>query len=283
MERETNIPQPDNTAMRTALWRALHVLTDAEPHIISDTIGLQLIAPDDDWRERPDMKYTGRLRASIVARARYIEDLINEESKNGITQYVILGAGLDTYAERRTDGASKIQIFEIDQSDTLTWKQQRLIETGFDIPDNLHFVPVDFETDNWYEQLLKAGFDKNKAAVIACTGVTLYLTREAIVETLQQISTFAPASVLAMTFYLPIDLMDEQDKPLMEMSLKGAAASGTPMKSFFSPDEVLVLACNAGFKERKTISTKDIEQSYFAHRTDDLLPASGEIFLLAKL
>jgi methyltransferase (TIGR00027 family) len=275
--------QPDNTAARTALWRALHVLTDAEPHIIEDMIGLKLIAPDDDWQERPDMKYTRRLRASVVARARFIEDLIIEENKNGITQYALLGAGLDSFAQRRTDKAAPIQVFEIDQAGTLAWKKQRLIETGFSIPGNLHFVPVDFEKDNWLQQLLKAGFDKDNPAVIACTGVTLYLTKEAIVETLQQIATLATGSVLAMTFYLPLELMDEEDKPLMEMSLKGAAAAGTPMKSFFSAGEVLKMAIDVGFREAKTVSTKDMEQLYFANRTDGLLPASGEVFLIAKI
>lgn len=280
---EKNIPQPDNTAVRTALWRALHVLTDAAPHIIEDVAGLQLIAPDDGWQERPDMKYTKRLRASIVARARFIEDLIIEQSGKGISQYVILGAGLDTFAQRRTGVASTLQIFEIDQPGTLSWKRQRLIETSFNIPGNLHFVPVDFEKDSWYEQLLKAGFDRNKPAVVACTGVTLYLTKEAITDTLKQIASFAHGSTLAMTFYLPVDLLDEEDKPLMEMSLKGSAAADTPMISFFSPVEVLQLARDAGFKEAKTISTKDMEQLYFASRPDDLLPASGEVFLVAAV
>jgi methyltransferase (TIGR00027 family) len=276
------ILKPDNTAVRTALWRALHILADAEPHIIEDRIGLKLIAPDENWQQRPDMKYTKRLRASIVARARFIEDLIIEESKKGIGQYIILGAGLDTFAQRRQDTASTLQIYEIDRCDTLTWKQQRLIETGFNIPENLHFVPVDFEKDNWYEQLVKAGFDKTKPVVIACTGVTLYLTKEAITETLKQIATFAQGSTMAMTFYLPVELLDEEDKPLMEMSLKGAAASGTPMLSFFSSDETLKLARDVGFKEVRTIATKDMEQLYFANRTDDLLPASGEVFLVAR-
>jgi len=95
--------KPDNTAVRTALWRALHIQVDAKPYIIEDEIGLQLVAPDYDWQERPDMKYTKRLRASIVARARFVEDLIIEENEKGIDQYIILGAGLDTFAQRRPD------------------------------------------------------------------------------------------------------------------------------------------------------------------------------------
>ncbi len=254
---------------------------DAKPHILEDEIGLKLIAPPNDWQQRPDMKFTKRLRASIVARARFIEDLIIEQSKQGISQYVILGAGLDTFAQRRPDIASRFQIYEIDQAGTLAWKQQRLIELDFGVPEYLHFVPVNFETSSWREQLLKAGFDTSKPAVAACTGVSLYLTKEAISSTLSQIAALATGSRLAMTFYLPMELLDEEDKPMQEIAEKGARESGTPMVSFFTPDEILNLAREAGFKDAKTISTKDMEHYYFGNRTDNLLPASGEVFLLA--
>jgi methyltransferase (TIGR00027 family) len=281
MEENKKIKEPDNTSVRTALWRALHVQVDAKPPILEDEIGLKLIAPPDDWQQRPDMKFTKRLRASIIARARFIEDLIIEQSQQGIRQYVILGAGLDTFAQRRTAIASKLQIYEIDQPDTLAWKQQRLIELGFGIPEYLHFVSVNFETSFWWDQLLKAGFDTSQPAVVACTGVSLYLTKEAITATLNQMATLAPGSTFAITFYLPIDLMDEEDRPLQEIAAKGALAAGTPFVSFFIPNEILELAREAGFKETKIISTKDMEQYYFTNRTDHLLPASGEVFLLA--
>jgi len=279
--KQTKIAEPDPTAVRTALWRALHVQVDAKPHVFEDEIGLKLIAPPDGWQQRPDMKFTKRLRASIVARARFIEDLVIEQSQKGISQYVILGSGLDTFAQRRPDVASGFQIYEIDQPDTLAWKEQRLIELGFDIPGNLHFVPVNFEMVSWWEQLLKAGFDINKPAIVACTGVSLYLTREAIASTLRQVSTLTPGSKLAMTFYLPIELLDEEDKPMQEIAEKGARAAGTPFVSFFAPNEILALAREAGFKTAETISTRDMERSYFANRSDHFLPATGEVFLLA--
>lgn len=121
-KQNKKIPEPDNTAVRTSLWRAMHVQVDAKPHILEDEIGLKLIAPNDDWRQRPDMhpQFTKRLRASMVARARFTEDIIIEQSKKGIGQYVILGAGLDTFAQRRPDIASGLQLFEIDQPDTQT-------------------------------------------------------------------------------------------------------------------------------------------------------------------
>lgn len=283
MEQNKKIIEPDNTAVRIALWRALHVQVDAKPHILEDEIGLKLIAPDDSWRRRLDMNvdFTKRMRASIVARARFIEDLIVEQSKQGISQYVILGAGLDTFAQRRTDIASNLQIYEIDQPDTLAWKQQRLIELGFGVPKYLHFVPVNFETSSWWNSLLKAGFDTKKPAVVACTGVSVCLTKEAITSTLNQIATLASGSKLAMTFSLPIELLDEEDKPVQEIAKKGTREAGTPMVSFFTPDEILTLANKAGFKEVKTISTKEMEQYYFTNRADNLLPASGDVFLLA--
>jgi methyltransferase (TIGR00027 family) len=273
--------EPDNTAVRTALWRALHSQWDAKPYILEDEIGLKLIAPPEGWQQRPDMKFTKRLRASVVARSRFIEDLIVEQTKQGISQYVILGAGLDTFAQRRPDIASKLQIYEIDQPVTLGWKQQRLTELGFGVPNYLHFVPVNFETSSWWEELLKAGFDTTKPAVVVCTGVTLYLTKKAIISTLNQIANLAPGSTLAITFYLPIELLDEEDKPMQEIAEKGARAAGTPFVSFFAPNEISALGRETGFKETKTISTKDMEQLYFANRIDNLLPASGEVFLLA--
>ncbi len=145
----------------------------------------------------------------------------------------------------------------------------------------MHFVSVNFEASSWWKQLLKAGFDVSKLAIVSCTGVSLYLTKNAIIATLKQIATLATGSKLAMTFYLPTELLDEEDKPLQLIAEKGAREAGTPFVSFFTPNEILTLARDAGFKEATAISTKDMEQLYFKDRTDQLLPASGEVFLLA--
>ena len=120
---------PDSTAVRTALWRALHLEVDAPPHVLDDRIGLQLAGPDSDWRQRPDMNEyaTPGVRASIVARARFIEDLVTEQTDQGVGQYVLLGAGLDTFAQRRPEIASRITVFEVDQPGPQAWKRQRLV------------------------------------------------------------------------------------------------------------------------------------------------------------
>lgn len=275
---EKKTTEPDNTAVRTALWRALHLQVDTKPHIIQDDIGLKLISPSNGWQERPDMKFTKRLRASIIARARFVDDLVTEQFRQGIDQYIILGAGLDSFAQRKKDIASQLKIFEIDEPATLEWKKQRLIETGFGVPNNLHFVPVDFEAGSWWKGLLKAGYDSTRPAVVACTGVSLYLSKEAIVATLKQIAELPQGSTLAMTFYLPIDLLDDEDKPMQEIAEKGAREAGTPFQSFFTPNEILALAKEAGFKEAKTISTKEMRQLISETGPTDLFPQAEKCF-----
>src|SRR5581483_3327593 len=124
---------------------------------------------------RPDMEpqWTRGYRAAIVARARFIEDLVAEQVDRGVGQYVILGAGLDTFAQRKPEVASRLRCFEVDQPGTQAWKRQRLIELGFGIPEWLRLVPVDFEADAaWLERLKTAGFDANRPAVVASTGVS---------------------------------------------------------------------------------------------------------------
>lgn len=285
MEQNKEIGEPDNTAVRVALWRAMHVQIDAPPHIIEDEIGFKLVDPADGWQKRPDMdpEFTKRLRASIVARARFADDLVTERHQSGTDQYVILGAGLDTFAQRQPGIAAQLEIFEIDQPGTQAWKQKRLMELGFNISPRLHFVSVDFEASSWWQQLLNAGFDTSKPAVLVCAGVSLYITKEAIMDTLRQAATLAPGSTLAMAFYLPMDLLDEEDKFLQQVAEKGASAAGTPFISFFSPNEILALGAEAGFNDMKTVSARDLFERYFAGRTDQLRPASGEEFLIATV
>lgn len=274
---------PESTAERVALWRALHVEIDPAPHVLEDEIGLRLINPDDGWRARGDMdpETTSLSRACVVARARFVEDLVVEQATHGVDQYVILGAGLDTFAQRRPEIASGLTVFEVDQPGPQAWKRQRLVELGFGIPPWLRLVPVDFEAESWWDRLLSAGFDPSRPAVVAETGVSMYLTREANIQTLQRISTLTPGSTLAMTFQLPLDLLDAQERPIREAVENAARASGVPFLSLFGPDELIELAEAAGFASTQHISTTTLAQRYFAERTDGLRPPSAEQFLIA--
>jgi methyltransferase (TIGR00027 family) len=279
---DEEVAAPDNTAVRVALWRALHVEVDSAPHVLEDTVGLQLAAPADGWRSRPDMSpFTRAFRASIVARARFIEDLVTEQAARGVGQYVILGAGLDTFAQRRPELASRLTVFEIDRPSAQAWKRQRLVELGLGIPSYLRLVPVDFEAgDAWWERLPAAGFESTRPAVVASTGVSMYLTKEAIATTLRQVAALAPGSTLAMSFMLPIELADPEVRPGIERAAEGARANGTPFISFFKPTDMLTLARDAGFREVQHVSAATLAERYFAGRTDGLRPPNNSEELL---
>ena len=113
------------------------MLVDAPPHVLEDTIGLELAAPQEGWRERPDLNAnnTATFRAHVVARARFVEDLLVEEAARGVRQYVLLGAGLDTFAQRRPEVASRLRIYEVDQPDTQAWKRRRMAGLGYGLPN----------------------------------------------------------------------------------------------------------------------------------------------------
>jgi methyltransferase (TIGR00027 family) len=275
---------PDSTAVRVALWRALHVEVDPPPHVLEDRIGLELAAPDAGWRERPDMnpQFIKAFRASIVARARFIEDLVAEQAaEQGVGQYVILGAGLDTFAQRRPEIASRIGVFEVDRPGPQAWKRKRLVDLGFGVPDWLRLVPVDFEAgDAWLQKLAAAGFDAARPAVVVSTGVSMYLSREAIMATLRQVAALARGSTFAMSFLLPLDMADPEVRPGLERAAQGARASGTPFISFFTPQEMLALAREAGFKEARHVSAAMLADRYFAGRTDGLRPPNNAEELL---
>ncbi|WP_327293067.1 class I SAM-dependent methyltransferase [Streptomyces sp. NBC_01198] len=281
---DQQIEAPESSAVRTALWRAMHVQVDPPPHVIEDEVGLRLVAPGDEWRERPDMDphLTSGFRGAMVARARFIEDLVAVQADRGVKQYVVLGAGLDTFAQRRPDIASRLRMFEVDQPGPQAWKRRRLVELGYGVPEWLHLVPVDFEANaQWREQLAAAGFDPGRPAVIVSTGVSMYLTEDATVATLREIAGFAAGSTLAMTFILPTELVDPADQPGLRASEKNARASGTPFLSLYAPQRMLELAREAGFAEVRHVPGSLLAERYFADRTDGLRPSSGEDLLLA--
>jgi methyltransferase (TIGR00027 family) len=280
---EPDNTEPDNTAARTALWRAMHVLVDSPPHVLADEVGLRLVAPAPGWRDRQDMdpEFTKPFRASIVARARFIEDLVAERAGHGVAQYVLLGAGLDTFAERRPDVAARLRVFEVDQPATQAWKRRRLIELGYGIPDWLRLVPVDFEAGgSWWDALAAAGFDPGRPAVVASTGVSMYLTKDANEATLRQLASLAPGSAVAMTFLLPVELLDERDRPGLRIAENGARASGTPFISFYAPGELVALALAAGFTDARHVPGAMLNERYFAGRPDGLRMSSGEDLLV---
>jgi methyltransferase (TIGR00027 family) len=281
-EEPAAVVAADHTAVRVALWRALHVRADAPPYVIEDEVGLRLADPGNGWRDRPDMdvEATRRTRASIVARARFVEDLVVEQAGRGVDQYVVLGAGLDTFAQRRPELGARLRVFEVDQPGPQTWKRRRLTELGYGVPDWLRLVPVDFEGD-WWGRLVAEGLDPARPAVVAATGVIMYLTQEAITATLRLVAGLAPGSLLAATFLRPLDDVEPDQRPQLRTAERGARAAGTPFRSFFTPPQMLELAREAGFREARHVSAEELAVRYFEGRTDGLRPSRGEEFLVA--
>ncbi|HVM31554.1 MAG TPA: class I SAM-dependent methyltransferase, partial [bacterium] len=256
------------------------------PHVLEDGVGLELAGLSDEWRARPDMNpvWTAGYRASIVARARFIEDLVAEEAARGLSQYVILGAGLDSYVQRHPEMAGKLTVYELDEPATQAWKRGRLEQLGYGVPGWLRLVPVDFEKDaSWRRALEASGFQKDKGALTVSTGVSMYLTREAIRDTLRQAAGLAPGSILAMTFLLPLELVDKAEQAQYAMVQEKAKEAGTPFRSLFTPDEMLALARECGFQKVRHVGRDEMVARYFAARPDGLRPASGEEFLVARV
>jgi methyltransferase (TIGR00027 family) len=277
---------PDSTAERVALWRAMHSRVDSPPAVFVDEVGLHMIAPDEGWQRRPDMDAmaTKLFRASIVARARFVEDLVIAAVAQGVSQYVILGAGLDSFVQRRPDLSTMLTVFEIDQPGPQAWKRQRLLDLGFGIPDWLRLVSVDFEAgDDWWPRLAAAGFAPDRPAVVAAIGVTLYLTRDAIMAIFRRMARLAAGSTLVMTFLVPPELADPAVRPSLERAMRGARESGTPFLSFFSPETICAMAHEAGLHGAEHVSGAVLGERYFAGRTDGLRPPDcGEELLVVR-
>lgn len=273
---DPSAPAPDPTAVRVALWRALHVELDPPPHVFEDLVGLQLAAPPDGWRGRPDMdpQRTAPMRAAIVGRARFVEDLVVEQAARGVGQYVLLGAGLDSFAQRRPELASQLHVFEVDRPGQQAWKRQRLVELGVGVPPWLHLVPVDFESSSWWQQLTGAGFEPARPTVVASLGVTMYLTRDTIAATLRQLAQLAPGSTLVMSFLVPVELTEPSERPMFEFAMRGARASGTPFLSLLAPSEILALAPRRRISRRRPRLARRSRRALL--RRPQRRPAPGE-------
>lgn len=277
---------PDKTAVRTALLKALHGLADPAPRILDDQIGLRLASPPEDWRLRPDMSAdaTRRVRASVVARSRFAEDLVEEKRSAGISQYAILAAGLDTFALRKLRVLTDLDVFELDTPAAQEWKRRKLSELGIDVPRTLRFAAVEVARgESRKEKLVAAGFDPNRPAVLASCGDSVYQTRESVAGLLQEVATLAPGSTLVLSFQLPLELVESDERPQRKATEAFARATGTPFRSLFPPDDILQMARDAGFREVLHVPAAELSARYFAGRSDGLRPSSAEDLLVATV
>jgi methyltransferase (TIGR00027 family) len=274
---------PSQTALTAAAARAAHPIVDQPPHIFTDHLAEQLLGQQADefisyHRARGGHPVLSAARAQATCRSRYTEDRLAEAAAQGIRQYVILGAGLDSFAYRRSTPAS-LQVFEADHPATQEWKRDQLARAGIPIPDGTAFVPTDFEHGELAIQLCSAGFDPARPALVSWLGVTMYLTQPAISQTLAELGTLAPGTELITDYMLPASLRDQDGQSYADQVAPIAAQHGEPWLTCLTPDEMSAQLAAHGFGQVRHVSQQDSISPQLWARPDTLRPI--RLFMLA--
>jgi methyltransferase (TIGR00027 family) len=263
------------TAMWVATVRARHQLLD-KPPVLDDPVALKIIGEPAAamLRAAPALSedvMSRTMRAPVVARSRIAEDALHDAVQRGVAQYVVLGAGLDTFAYRNPYPAARLQVFEVDHPATQAWKRSLLAQAQIETPPSLHFVPIDFETQALTSALTDAGFDAARPTFYSWLGVTMYLERAAVLATLQHIASASPpGSEVVFDFILKPSALD-----LLKRSTLGALAIffarlGEPWKAYFEPRALGAEMRRMGYAEVRYISREQMNEHCFKGRADRL-------------
>lgn len=261
--------QPSRTAERVTLERAAHQLLDS-PLVLVDSLALRVISEEhrlelERHPKRHDRSPLSRpMRAIVVVRTRIAED---ELAASGSTQYVLLGAGLDTFAYRNP--FAHVRVFEVDQPDTQSLKRSRLAAAGIELPPNLPFVPCDFSKDQLPDVLSAAGFDRERPSVFAWLGVVMYLEWTDVRETLRFIASQRSTRVV-FDYALPPEDLPWLQRIFYPKILDRLAGLGEPWKSFMRPDALRAELTSLGFSSIDDLGAADINARYLAGRSDEL-------------
>lgn len=267
--------RPSITAYQVALMRAAHQILD-NPKVFEDPIALKMVGKagasdiiSEKWKFKTSLhRY---IRASVVARSRFVEDELSAAIKSGIRQYVILGAGLDTFAYRNSNSSNAFRVYEVDHPATQEWKRRQLNETKIPIPENLNFVPVDFETQLLAEQLQAAGFRIDEPSFFSWLGVSMYLTCETVMKTLKQLSTFTPSgSGIVFDYMVSPSTQNFLRRLIFQLLARRVSRVGEAWMSFFDPDSLISDLKAIGFTQTVDIGPEEINARFFNNRTDKL-------------
>ncbi|HVP76386.1 MAG TPA: SAM-dependent methyltransferase [Thermodesulfobacteriota bacterium] len=263
------------TAERVAMRRAAHQLLD-DPKIFDDPVALRIIGKESalalqaDPRQYESTPLSPYLRAFVAARSRYAEDELARGARRGVRQYVILGAGLDTFAYRNPYPKGTLHVFEVDHPATQAWKRARLDEIGMTLPADLTFAPVDFETQTLEEGLRDAGYDPANCTFFSWLGVTEYLTTETVMATLRFIASAPRESGIVFDYMISPSLLSADQRARFDALARRVGSAGEPWQAFFDP-EVLTRDLRAmGFRRVEDMGPKEINAKYFNDRKDRL-------------
>ena len=267
--------RPSATAHRVALRRAAHQLLDRPP-VLEDPIALRIIGAESraaieaDPSHFEDSRIAPFLRAFFAVRSRFAEDGLAEAIQRGVRQYVVLGAGLDTFAYRNPYPSDTLRVFEVDHPATQAWKRSRLAEGGIAVPPSLTFVPVDFGTAQLPRALAAAGFRDEVPSWLAWLGVTMYLTRAAFDDTLRFIASQPAGSGVVFDYALSPSALDARGRAVFEAMAERVSAAGEPWQTTFVPEELARDLRAMGFTEVEDLGAKEIEARYLHGRQDGL-------------
>jgi methyltransferase (TIGR00027 family) len=264
---------PGLTARRVAERRAAHQLLDA-PIVFDDPLALKIVGvtrPDERARliAREQGRLSRTLRAFMAARSRVAEDDLAKRVRQGLTQYVVLGAGLDTFACRNPFGAS-LRVFEVDQPSTQAWKRERLAESGIGEPDTLALVAVDFETDDVFERLAAEGWDASAPSLFAWLGVTMYLETDTVHQLLCRIAQQPRGSGVVFDYAITPTLLGPVERFVFDEFARRVAAAGEPWISTFNPDELHGQLRAFGFTSVEDLGSDELNARYFGDRADGM-------------
>jgi methyltransferase (TIGR00027 family) len=263
------------TAQRVAMQRAAHQLLD-DPKVFDDPVALRIIGKENasalqtDPRQFEATPLSPYLRAFVAARSRYAEDELALGVRRGVRQYVILGAGLDTFAYRNPNPQGVLHVFEVDHPTTQTWKRARLEESGITLPGDLTFAPVDFETQTLMEGLRGAGYDSGKCTFFSWLGVTEYLTTEAVMATLRFIASAPAGSRVVFDYMISPSLLTPAQRSRFDALAQRVASAGEPWQSFFDPGLLTRDLRAMGFRYVEDKGPEDINAKFFKNRKDGL-------------
>ena len=274
---------PSHTALTAAAARAAHLIVDNAPTIFADPLASPLLGEQADeligyHRAHSTHLVPSAARAQVTCRSRYAEDRLADSAARGITQYVILGAGLDSFGYR-SSLARRMRVFEVDHPATQQWKRSRLAAARIPVPGSVTFVPADLEAGPLTQRLSQAGFDRSRPAQVSWLGVTMYLTEEAIGRTLAELGGLAAGTEVITDYMLPAGLRDEIGSTYAELVSPVAAEWGEPWLSFFAPGDMSARLERHGFGSVRHIRQRDSVGAACWDRSDSLRPA--ELSVLA--
>jgi methyltransferase (TIGR00027 family) len=273
--------RPSQTATTTAFLRALHLVADDQPYVFEDTVAIEFLpgpqqhflsrlgALPESWRPifRQRRSALTRMRAQVLLRSRIAEDALAAARRDGIGRYLVLAAGLDTFALRQESAASRLPVIELDHPATQRWKHDWMRNHRSGLPGDLELRAIDFE-----RQTLADVLDRpERAQFVSWLGTSYYLTRPAITATLADLAALSPPrSRLVMDYWRQAPRFEAADAALLWGTRLATALQQEPMKSFFEPDDMAALATASGWQVAANLTATDQNERYLRGRRDGL-------------